>query len=95
MKEVNARLEKLEPKTHHSDGHGSNCIPTEAKLLHVGHKRSSPKTKSMTRESSLFGGRLCCYNFYALEYAMFKLKNIDQCSVRNKGTVDVLVISMA
>ncbi|XP_038971250.1 CLIP-associated protein isoform X1 [Phoenix dactylifera] len=56
MKEISARLEKLEPKAHHSDGHGSNFIPTEAKSLHAGHKRSSPRNKSITRESSLFGG---------------------------------------
>ncbi|KAG1359692.1 CLIP-associated protein [Cocos nucifera] len=43
MKEINARLEKLEPKAHHSDGHGRNFIPTEAKALHAGESDITEK----------------------------------------------------
>ncbi|XP_020083722.1 CLIP-associated protein isoform X2 [Ananas comosus] len=56
MKEINMRLERIEPKVHQSDGAGSKMISTDVKSVNVNHKRSSPRTKSTPRESTLFGG---------------------------------------
>ncbi|KAK1260398.1 CLIP-associated protein [Acorus gramineus] len=55
VKEINARLEKIEPKVRSSDGLGGHLI-TEPKASIVNHKKSSPKTKSLSRETSLMGG---------------------------------------
>lgn len=56
MKDINARLERIEPKVRSSDGLTSNFSAVETK--HVSHnpKKSSPKAKSSSREVSLFGG---------------------------------------
>ncbi|XP_008810808.1 CLIP-associated protein-like isoform X1 [Phoenix dactylifera] len=56
MKEMNARLEKLEPKVHPSDGVGAHFISTEMKSFTSTQKRNSPKTKSIPRESLFAGG---------------------------------------
>ncbi|KAI3892714.1 hypothetical protein MKX03_020765 [Papaver bracteatum] len=51
VKDINARLEKIEPKTRSSDGHVA-----QMKSANVNQKRSSPKAKNSTREISLAGG---------------------------------------
>ncbi|CAN1767097.1 CLIP-associated protein [Linum perenne] len=56
MKDINARLEKIEPKVRSSDGISSNYGAVDVKPINVGSKRSSPKSKSSSREVSLFGG---------------------------------------
>ncbi|KAG1354806.1 CLIP-associated protein [Cocos nucifera] len=56
MKEMNARLEKLEPKVRPSDGVGTHFISTEMKSFTSTQKRNSPKTKSIPRGSLFTGG---------------------------------------
>ncbi|XP_039116777.1 CLIP-associated protein-like isoform X3 [Dioscorea cayenensis subsp. rotundata] len=50
MKEINAKLERLEPKARQSDGLGSNFITAEMKSSSISHKRTSPKSKSAPKE---------------------------------------------
>lgn len=52
VKDINARLERIEPKNRSSDG----LSAVETKPLSHNPKRSSPKAKSSSREVSLFGG---------------------------------------
>lgn len=54
MKDINARLEGIQPKVRSSDGIPSGYITGEIKPLSV--KKSSPKAKNSSRETSLFGG---------------------------------------
>ncbi|KAF1879232.1 hypothetical protein Lal_00047906, partial [Lupinus albus] len=54
VNDINARLEGIQPKVRSSDGSGYNS--GEIKPLNVNPKKSSPKAKSSSRESSLFGG---------------------------------------
>ncbi|KAJ4849156.1 hypothetical protein Tsubulata_037620 [Turnera subulata] len=54
LKDINARLERIEPQTRPSDGLAGNFAPLEIKPINP--KKSSPKAKSSTREISLFGG---------------------------------------
>ncbi|XP_019429581.1 PREDICTED: CLIP-associated protein-like isoform X3 [Lupinus angustifolius] len=54
VNDINARLEGIQPKVRSSDGSGYNA--GEIKPLNVNPKKSSPKAKSSSRESSLFGG---------------------------------------
>ncbi|KAJ6821576.1 CLIP-associated protein [Iris pallida] len=56
MKEINARLEKIEPKVRPSDSVGTHFIPPEVKPHNSSQKRGSPRIKSTPRESSLYGG---------------------------------------
>ncbi|XP_020239124.1 CLIP-associated protein [Cajanus cajan] len=56
VKAINARLEGIQPKVHSSDGISSGYIAGEIKPVGVNPKKSSPKAKSSSRESSLFGG---------------------------------------
>jgi CLIP-associating protein 1/2 len=56
MKDINARLERIEPQVRPSDGLGGNFAPVEMKPTSLHPKKSSPKAKSSTREISLFGG---------------------------------------
>ncbi|XAR58694.1 hypothetical protein NMG60_11014186 [Bertholletia excelsa] len=56
LKDIKARLERIEPKVHSSDIPASNYVANETKPANLNHKRSSPKAKSSTREVSLFGG---------------------------------------
>ncbi|CAN6688636.1 unnamed protein product [Malus baccata var. baccata] len=51
LKDINARLERIEPKIRSSDG----LSAVEAKPVNLNHKKSSPKAKSSSREASLFG----------------------------------------
>ncbi|KAK1290925.1 CLIP-associated protein [Acorus calamus] len=56
IKEINARLEKIEPNVRSSDGVGGHLIHVEPRAAIVNHKKGSPKTKSFSREASLIGG---------------------------------------
>lgn len=56
VKAINARLEGIQPKVQSSDGISSGYIAGEIKPVGVNPKKSSPKAKSSSRESSLFGG---------------------------------------
>ncbi|XP_057742358.1 CLIP-associated protein-like [Arachis stenosperma] len=56
MKDINARLEGIQPKVHPSDGISSGYMTGEIKPLSVNPKKSSPKAKTSSRETSLFGG---------------------------------------
>ncbi|KAK3032167.1 hypothetical protein RJ639_034992 [Escallonia herrerae] len=53
VRDINAKLERIEPKNRSSDG---NYPVADIKPASVNTKRSSPKAKSSTREVSLFGG---------------------------------------
>ena len=55
MKDINARLERIEPKVRSSDGLTGNFSTGEIKHVSINPKKSSPKAKSSTRET-LFGG---------------------------------------
>ncbi|CAJ1968308.1 unnamed protein product [Sphenostylis stenocarpa] len=56
VKAINARLEGIQPKVQSSDGISSGYIAGEIKPVGVNPKKSSPKSKSSSRETSLFGG---------------------------------------
>ncbi|KAL2556890.1 CLIP-associated protein [Forsythia ovata] len=56
LKDINARLEKIEPKVRSSEAIVSNYAASETKPTSLNPKKSSPKAKSSTREVSLFGG---------------------------------------
>ncbi|KAF5731403.1 CLIP-associated protein [Tripterygium wilfordii] len=56
MKDINARLERIEPKIRSSDGLTSNFPVGEMKPTSINSKKSSPKARSSSRENSLFGG---------------------------------------
>ncbi|KAG8370859.1 hypothetical protein BUALT_Bualt13G0027200 [Buddleja alternifolia] len=55
LRDINARLERIEPKVHSSDAVASNYSSSEAKPTTHNPKKSSPKAKSSTRDVSLFG----------------------------------------
>ncbi|XP_061341424.1 CLIP-associated protein [Gastrolobium bilobum] len=55
VKDINARLEGIQPKVRSSDGIPSGYIIGEIKPLSVNPKKSSPKAKSSSRDISLFG----------------------------------------
>ncbi|KAJ8534609.1 hypothetical protein K7X08_016337 [Anisodus acutangulus] len=55
LKDINARLEKIEPKNC-SDGIPRSYSAAEVRSTGLNPKKSSPKAKSSTREVSLFGG---------------------------------------
>ncbi|KAK1408570.1 hypothetical protein QVD17_40456 [Tagetes erecta] len=55
VKDINARLERIEPKQRSSDIRVSTYAPAAAKLSNHNPKRSSPKAKT-SREASLFAG---------------------------------------
>ncbi|XP_027350603.1 CLIP-associated protein [Abrus precatorius] len=56
VKDINARLEGIQPKARSSDGISGGYITGEIKPLSANPKKSSPKAKSSSRENSLFGG---------------------------------------
>ncbi|TKY62274.1 CLIP-associated protein [Spatholobus suberectus] len=56
VKDINARLEGIQPKVRSSDGIPSGYITGQIKHLSVNPKKSSPKAKSSSREISLLGG---------------------------------------
>ncbi|XP_073317395.1 CLIP-associated protein-like isoform X2 [Primulina huaijiensis] len=55
LKDINSRLEKIEPKVYSSDAIGSNYSSNETKPASINPKKSSPKSKTSTRGLSLFG----------------------------------------
>ncbi|XP_028765579.1 CLIP-associated protein [Neltuma alba] len=58
VKDINARLEGIQPKVHSSDGIPSGFVAGEIKPLSLTSKKSSPKTKSSSRENSIFAGNV-------------------------------------
>ena len=57
MKDINARLERIEPQQRSTDSRSSHhAAVNEVKASSVNPKKSSPKAKISTRENSLFGG---------------------------------------
>lgn len=56
MKDINARLERIEPQPRSTDGRSGHHVVNEVKTSSVNPKKSSPKAKTSTRENSLFGG---------------------------------------
>ncbi|KAB1208773.1 CLIP-associated protein [Morella rubra] len=56
VKDINARLERIEPHIRPADGLTGNFATVEIKSATLNPKRSSPKARSSSRETSLFGG---------------------------------------
>uniref|UniRef100_I1PMV6 TOG domain-containing protein n=2 Tax=Oryza TaxID=4527 RepID=I1PMV6_ORYGL len=56
LREINSRLERIEPKVPTSDGNIMQYKAVESRSVSVNPKRGSPRTKSTPRESTLFGG---------------------------------------
>jgi CLIP-associating protein 1/2 len=56
VKYINARLEGIQPKAQSSNGISSGYITGEMNPLNANPKKSSPKAKSSSKETSLFGG---------------------------------------
>ncbi|KAK0581454.1 hypothetical protein LWI29_013990 [Acer saccharum] len=56
LKDINARLERIQPQIRSSDGITSTFSAGDMKPASLNTKKSSPKAKSSTREMSLFGG---------------------------------------
>lgn len=56
VKDINARLERIEPKIRSADALTCNFSTGEMKPVNLNPKKSSPKAKSSSREISLFGG---------------------------------------
>ncbi|KAM3217041.1 CLIP-associated protein [Capsicum annuum] len=56
VKDINSRLEKIEPKSRLADGIPRNYSAAEVRSTALNPKKSSPQAKSSTREVSLFGG---------------------------------------
>ncbi|XP_062185863.1 CLIP-associated protein-like isoform X2 [Phragmites australis] len=55
LKEINSRLDKIEPKVRSSDPVMQYKV-AESRSVSANPKRGSPRTKSSSRESTLFGG---------------------------------------
>ncbi|CAA0823913.1 CLIP-associated protein [Striga hermonthica] len=55
LKDINTRLEKIEPKVRSADAITSTYTSSEVKPINLNTKKSSPKARSSTREVSLFG----------------------------------------
>ncbi|CAD6263130.1 unnamed protein product [Miscanthus lutarioriparius] len=55
LKEINSRLDKIEPKVRSSDT-AMQYKAVESRSVSANPKRGSPRTKSIPRESTLFGG---------------------------------------
>lgn len=56
VKDINARLERIEPKIRSLDGLTGNYATGDMKPANHNPKKSSPKARSSTREMSVFGG---------------------------------------
>jgi len=56
VKDINARLERIEPQLRSTDGRSAHHVVNEVKASSVNPKKSSPRAKAPTRENSLFGG---------------------------------------
>ena len=67
MRDINARLEKIEPQVRSSDRILGGFAAGEIKPAILNPKKSSPRAKSSSRETSLFGGLdLCISNDFFL-----------------------------
>ncbi|KAK4351658.1 hypothetical protein RND71_030971 [Anisodus tanguticus] len=55
LKDINARLEKIEPKSRSTDGISNNYSAGEVRSANLSSKKSSPKAKRSARQVSLFG----------------------------------------
>ncbi|KAJ8749496.1 hypothetical protein K2173_025691 [Erythroxylum novogranatense] len=55
IKDINARLEKIEPQVRPAEGLVGNFTAGEMKPMSLNPKKSSPKAKSSSKEMSLFG----------------------------------------
>lgn len=58
MKEINSRLEQIQPKVQSTDNRGSSFNSTEMKSSSHRQKRSSPKSKNVPREAFPSAGQL-------------------------------------
>ncbi|GLU07854.1 hypothetical protein SLE2022_247940 [Rubroshorea leprosula] len=56
VRDINARLEKIEPQIRPSDGLTGSFAAGEMKPASLSTKKSSPRAKSSSRETSIFGG---------------------------------------
>ena len=56
LKEINSRLDKIEPKAPPSDGARTQYRAME-RSVSAHPKRGSPRKKNTSRESTLFGGK--------------------------------------
>ncbi|CAL5057134.1 unnamed protein product [Urochloa decumbens] len=56
LKEINSRLDKIEPNALASDGAQLQCRIKESRSISAHPKRGSPRKKGTPRESTLFGG---------------------------------------
>ncbi|XP_010467930.1 PREDICTED: CLIP-associated protein [Camelina sativa] len=56
VKDINARLERIEPQQRSTDARSGHHVVNEVKASSVNPKKSSPRAKAPTRENSLFGG---------------------------------------
>ncbi|TKW40354.1 hypothetical protein SEVIR_1G240000v4 [Setaria viridis] len=56
LKEINSRLDKIEPNAPSSNGARMQCRANESRSISANPKRGSPRKKSAPRESTLFGG---------------------------------------
>ncbi|XWS76152.1 hypothetical protein CRYUN_Cryun01aG0151900 [Craigia yunnanensis] len=56
VRDINARLEKIEPQVRSSDGISGGFAAGEIKPAILNPKKSSPRAKSSSKETSLFGG---------------------------------------
>lgn len=55
VRDINARLERIEPRNRSSDGLSNKVAAGETKPVSINHKRSSPRAKNSSRGASLFG----------------------------------------
>ncbi|WMV31945.1 hypothetical protein MTR67_025330 [Solanum verrucosum] len=67
LKDINVRLEKIEPKSCSIDGNSNNYSTGEVRSASLSSKKSSPKAKRSTREVSLFGGNQMLQNPTVIE----------------------------
>ncbi|PAN07055.1 hypothetical protein PAHAL_1G308100 [Panicum hallii] len=56
LKEINSRLDKIEPNAPSSNGARIQCRAKESRSISANPKRGSPRKKGTPRESTLFGG---------------------------------------
>lgn len=71
MKDVNARLERIEPKVSLSDGVVTRFVPVETKSVNPGHKRGSPRAKSVPRETPFYGGESLLASNLSSKFILF------------------------
>lgn len=70
VKDINARLERIEPQQRSTDGRSGHQIVNEVKASSVNPKKSSPRAKAPTRENSLFGGENLSLKYLSLNIGL-------------------------